>query len=84
MIIVKIFLVVIGIIFISLEAIRDHERENYEKELKMCLTLEECMENFSCPKCNSRECELEQDFDENEITSEDLVCNNCGYREILF
>lgn len=46
MIIVKIFLVVIGIIFISLEAIRDHERENYEKELKMCLTLENIWKIF--------------------------------------
>lgn len=50
----------------------------------MCATLEECIENFLCPECDCRECELEQDWDESELIAEDLVCNNCGYREILF
>lgn len=42
------------------------------------------LRRFICPDCGCDEGELEQDWEEGELISEDIVCNNCGYREVLY
>lgn len=39
---------------------------------------------FICPKCESEDVEIEQDFDEGELLAEDIVCGNCGYMERIY
>jgi primosomal protein N' len=36
-----------------------------------------------CPECGGN-MELEQDWDDDELVAEDMVCDNCGYRSFIY
>lgn len=41
-------------------------------------------ENFKCSDCGGTDCELEQDYDDDELLAEDLVCDDCGHVDRLY
>jgi len=41
-------------------------------------------DSFICPECGCDEYEIEEEWCDNELIAQDKVCNNCGYREIIY
>lgn len=42
-------------------------------------------DKFICPDCGHDECELEEEYDDEGFpVAQDIVCNNCGYREVIY
>lgn len=41
-------------------------------------------DRFICLECGSDEYEIEEEWDEGELIAKDIVCSNCGYREVIY
>lgn len=39
---------------------------------------------WKCPECEHTEYEIEDDYDDDELISQDIVCDNCGYVERVY